>query len=974
MANVGKISVRVFPDTSKLRGELKTALERIKNNTKGKVTVELDLDKSSLVRVRKILKSLHEIIELNVDADTAAARQKIADIQENLRDSTLNVDADTGAARASIAQLTRRRIVDLEVNIKGAAAARAALSALSGGNVLGRLGARTGAFFKDFDGAAVRVSKAATALSAFSAAALAGVGNIATLAGSLAAMAPAALVLPGVLAAAAVGIGVFKAAMKDAKTVLGDLGPQFTALQDSISVSFWDRAAAPIREMVGTLLPEVSGGLSDVAHQLGGWATAFSGAISSAEGIADIQGIINRTADAIDIAGDGIGFFTSGLLTLANVGTSYLPALASGFNDISERFNSWIQAAYTSGDVFVWIDTALANLKLLGSVIGSVAGILGGVFSAASAAGGASLGGLASALNHIEGIVQGPVFQGALITVFQGAYAAISALTPAIDSIGNAFVALAPTISYAMSTAGKVVSQLVEALGNALANPALSSGIMEMFAGILVAAQALAPAIEALGPLIGAIAGAFGELVATLAPLVAQIVSELAPGFTQLFAALQPVISAIGDAFATALGAILPIISQVVQWVTQFMTQFPGLSAGILLAVAAVGAFIAVIVGIITAIAPVVGAIAGVVGAVGAIPVAIGLAIAAVGAVLVGLVVFIVSQWDAITAATQAAWEWVKTTITTAVDGVVSWIQTAWSGLVSIVSGIWQGVVSVVSSVWSAITSAVSTAVSAVGNFVSAGFQAVLSVVTSIMSSVLSFISSVWSSITSAISAAITTVRAFISAGFQAVLSIISSVLSSILSRVMSIFTSVVSAVSSAMTRFASVISSGVSQAVAFFVSLGSRIISTISGIAGRMVSMGGQIIQGLVNGITGAAGNVVSALKGVVDGAINAAKSALGIKSPSRVFRSIGDYTMQGFVKGVDGGASNAQRAMTRAIQPPAAASMRTPDLPTGTTGARGLGRGEGIVIENINGFTADEVVESMRRIIAQEEALYAY
>ncbi len=78
-------------------------------------------------------------------------------------------------------------------------------------------------------------------------------------------------------------------------------------------------------------------------------------------------------------------------------------------------------------------------------------------------------------------------------------------------------------------------------------------------------------------------------------------------------------------------------------------------------------------------------------------------------------------------------------------------------------------------------------------------------------------------------------------------------------------------------------------------------LINGLASIPGRVASIGSNIIQGMVNGVTGAAGKLIDAVKGAVDDAIQGAKNLLGIKSPSRVFRKIGQYTMQGAALGVD-------------------------------------------------------------------------
>lgn len=96
------------------------------------------------------------------------------------------------------------------------------------------------------------------------------------------------------------------------------------------------------------------------------------------------------------------------------------------------------------------------------------------------------------------------------------------------------------------------------------------------------------------------------------------------------------------------------------------------------------------------------------------------------------------------------------------------------------------------------------------------------------------------------------------------------------------------------VTQFASNATSAASQ-------FGSKLRSGLEAIPGTLGNIGSNIVQGLVNGVTGAAGKLVDAVKGAVGNAIQGAKNLLGIKSPSRVFRKIGQYVMQGAALGVD-------------------------------------------------------------------------
>ena len=101
------------------------------------------------------------------------------------------------------------------------------------------------------------------------------------------------------------------------------------------------------------------------------------------------------------------------------------------------------------------------------------------------------------------------------------------------------------------------------------------------------------------------------------------------------------------------------------------------------------------------------------------------------------------------------------------------------------------------------------------------------------------------------------------------------------------------------------------------------NLIDGLASIPGQVVGIGGQIIQGMVDGVVGAAGSLIDAVGGAVSDAIGWAKGLLGIHSPSRVFREIGQYTMQGAALGVDDDADllskstdNAMRGMISTAQ----------------------------------------------------------
>jgi TP901 family phage tail tape measure protein len=88
--------------------------------------------------------------------------------------------------------------------------------------------------------------------------------------------------------------------------------------------------------------------------------------------------------------------------------------------------------------------------------------------------------------------------------------------------------------------------------------------------------------------------------------------------------------------------------------------------------------------------------------------------------------------------------------------------------------------------------------------------------------------------------------------------------------------------------------------------------------------SIGSNIVGGIAAGITAAPGRVWDALKGVVSGAWNNAKAFLGIKSPSRLFATMGGFVSEGLALGIDRGADGPAGSAARLASDVASAFNR--------------------------------------------------
>lgn len=133
----------------------------------------------------------------------------------------------------------------------------------------------------------------------------------------------------------------------------------------------------------------------------------------------------------------------------------------------------------------------------------------------------------------------------------------------------------------------------------------------------------------------------------------------------------------------------------------------------------------------------------------------------------------------------------------------------------------------------------------------------------------------------------------------------------------------------SAVGSFASSMASGALRAGQQFLS---NLVNTFASIPGRMVSIGSQIVHGIISGITGSIGKVGSAILGGVKDAISGVKNFLGIHSPSRLFRDqIGRNIGLGLAQGISNSQAAVMSSMNGMASDIASTRFTTPDVATG-------------------------------------------
>lgn len=686
-----------------------------------KLSADAELSDASKKKLQAELKKLGGDIEAHAHLSEGSKRKLKHELDKLDGKATVNADLDDGKARFDLARLTKKpRYIDIHVRLAKASLAKVAteLKALAGGNIFGNLKNSLNDIFTNLDTFSVKMAGAGTAILGLTSIAGAGLGTVAQFGMSIAHTLPALLAMPGILGAAAAGVGIFAAAMSDASTVLEDLGPSFEALQDSISTSFWGEAEGSVRSLIVNGLEALTPAISEVAANMGAMTSAVASAAQ--DHIPGFQASLGSLAEAMDIGGDGAGAFTDALLTLGETGAKYLPSIAEWANGVAYSFQNWVQAKTESGEMDKAIQSAAKTFGTLKNIVFDLAGILGGVFSA-MASGSTPLSTIADGLDRANKAVNGPLWQGTLSQVFSAMGTAASYAFQGVGSLGQAFVSLAPTLSTILPLVGQIIETGLNGISLALQNPAFQGGLESFFQNVLIAVQALAPAMPALGEAFGALATVGGELLAAVAPLIAELVEQLAPVMTQLAellapiieqlgAALMPVIQALGPVLSALFAVLGPLINDLLAAIVPVIGPIvSALTAALIPAFQLVGTTVQALMPIVL---PIINIIKDTI--VNAMRVIQGII-----NVVMGIITGNWSQaWNGIEQIGSGVWNFIKSAFTNFGSAIVGIAQAAWNLLGSVISGGWNLIKSGTSAAWNGITSTISSGVSSAVNLV----------------------------------------------------------------------------------------------------------------------------------------------------------------------------------------------------------------------------------------------------------------
>ena len=633
---IGKVAVRVTPDTSRFRRQLRDDLERIEKaapaveidallnskmlnrhadavvkrmNSKAersrrRIVFDADLDLNGMqerarVASAEIDKALKDaVLDLSAALDQESLRKIRRDLEDVVddydgKDISLQTTVDSVVARAELARVSRDRFVNLHVQVSKASIAKAetALAALSGLRLIGSTLDNLSRLFRNLDKNIPLIGTLAEAVMGLSAGLLAAASNTFVLSQGLAQIGGAGLALPGIFGGIAFGLGATVAVLKDFNAVLPEVGHELDRIQDVMSGDFWSIAAQPIRELTRTLLPQLEAGLRTTSVSLGRWFSSLADSLS-AKLPGSLDGMFANLAASIEIASGANSRLANIIEILGTTGSKYLPRLAGWYSDLTKKFSLWLTKAESTGRLNQIIETALTNAKDLGSVLFNTGGILAGIARAAEKAGGSGLASLADVLERIHETVDSPAFQSRLVDVLEGAHQAMSRIAtesgPAVKAFFRDF---SSTLADGFRSAGDAVGSLLDGIFRGLNTTGFATGFLDFLDGLRDGISSLAPMWEPLGNAIGAIGTLAGELARNFGPLLSEVLSSLSKMVTELTPLIVPMVESLTGALGDALKGVIPVVETLVLTFGNLVGPLVSTEAGVAAVAAALVAF-----------------------------------------------------------------------------------------------------------------------------------------------------------------------------------------------------------------------------------------------------------------------------------------------------------------------------------------------------------------------------------------------
>lgn len=527
-------------------------------------------------RMNEIDESLQELAKdrtIKVELDRLneqAIHHRIREISESLddmaKDRTVHVDVNpfTSWASARLAWLTRPRMVEIIPKVSKAALAKAVtmLAALSGARLSYDYLDRFVNWMSEVDKKLPRLTFSALGLTTAFSGLMGAVSGIVGIGDGLAALLPSLLVVPGMLANAAISVVTLVIAMQDAGVHLESIKNDWANLGHVIRDNYWAEAAAPIIKFSNSVMPQLERSFEKTAIAMGRFTGKLANSFRKEFAGGRLEAMFDGLVSTWDELSKGTDAFAGAITNLGLVGAKYMPQLTKWFVRQANTFDNWLSDVSTDGRLDDWMKESVKSFYALWDVTAATTGIFQGLWKAAEAAGSGGLRGFADMLLAWETAVNGAQWQTTLTAMFRGAGVAMDGFGAGLARVGDMLYRQSDVIEYFMGTAGVALGDFIGDIADALSKPEVAEGLRKFVDGVAEGLDGLSPALEPMAEAFGKLAGFVGDLAAALGPTLNEALttaSELVVGLLDSFED-SGVVETLSTAFTSFLEDVEPTL------------------------------------------------------------------------------------------------------------------------------------------------------------------------------------------------------------------------------------------------------------------------------------------------------------------------------------------------------------------------------------------------------------------------------
>jgi phage-related protein len=643
--------------------------------------------------------------------------------------------------------------------------------------------------------------------------------------------------------------------------------PAFEAMQLDVQQKLFAGLGSEVAKLANNYLPIASRLFGDIATSMNLAAKEALSFANNQETIGQSNILVTNLASAWRNLVPAVQPALSAFLDISEVGSTFLPQLATGVANLSAKFGDFIRNAAATGQLEQFFANALATIQQLGSILADFGSGLVNVFSLANQAGGGFLNTLGQMGESFRAFTESAAGQTAITGFFTAMGDVVRAVLPVIQELATvAGTVLAPILGQLAQTIGPALVPIISALGTAL--QAAAPGIAALGQGFAKLLEGIAPALPAIGELAAVLGGALGQAAAALGPVLGQLASVLANALGQAIPPLIPVITQLVQIIGQILTAVAPLLPPIITLVSAALGPLlsiiqalvPPFQQLINEVLNALTPLIPVVTETFTALGEALGPLAGALGQ-------------AIVSIFTAMLPIIPSLSQAVLALVNAFIPLIPP-ITQLINILAPIIALFVQMAGTFINFVVQALTPVITA-FGQLTGAIGGAMTSIGETISGA----VSNITGFFSNLLSNVTGIWQNITGNVTNAVSNVKNFITNGFNAAKD----------------------AVANAFTNIKNAVSNGINAAVDFVRGLPGKIVQAIGNLGSLLFNAGRDVLQGLINGITSMVKGVIDKVTQIGKNILNSIKGALGIASPSKEMAKIGVFIGQGLIKGLD-------------------------------------------------------------------------